>query len=221
LRHAPYAKKYYERLRTCSRRRRERGGRASAYEADAGDYDAVCDAVARTVADSGGIDILINNAGYVERAAFLETTPDGWHRQIDVGLYGVIHCCHAVIPHMSDRKGGRIVNVVGDSARVGEAALAITAASRGGVLALTKFLAKELGPRGITINVIALGLVDTSHTDKAWLQANLEKIVRLYPLRRIGQPTDVTPLAALPASDAAAWITGQVISVNGGYSMVG
>jgi NAD(P)-dependent dehydrogenase (short-subunit alcohol dehydrogenase family) len=102
-------------------------------------------------------------------------------------VYGIIHCCHAVIPHVSDRKGGRIVNVVGDSARVREAALAITAASRGGVLALTKFLAKELGPRGITINVIALGLVDTSRTDKAWLQANLEKIVRLYPLRRIGR----------------------------------
>lgn len=200
---------------------RKAGGRSAAYAADVADYDAVRDIVKRIAGDFGGIDILVNNAGYVERSRFLATKPDAWRRQIDVGLYGVIHCCHAAVPHMIERKGGRIVNLVGDSARVGEPGLAITAASRGGVLALTKSLAKELGAEGITANVLALGLVDTSHIDKAWLQANLEKIVRQYPLRRIGRTTDVAPLVAFLASNAAGWITGQVISVSGGYSMVG
>lgn len=200
---------------------RAAGGRSSAYQADVADYEAVRGMVADVVKDFGGLDVLVNNAGYVERARFLATKPDAWDRQIGVGLYGVIHCCHAAVSHMVERKGGRIISLVGDSARIGEAGLSITAASRGGVVALSKSLAKEFGPEGITINVLALGLVDTSHTDQAWLQANFEKIVRQYPLRRIGRTTDVAPLAVFLASEAAAWITGQVISVSGGYSMVG
>ncbi len=197
------------------------GGRARAYQADIADYDAVGAMVEAIVADFGRLDILVNNAGFVLPKRFVETTPEDWRRQIDVGLYGVIHCCHAAVPHMIDGGGGRIVSLAGDSARVGEARLAITAASRGGVLSLTKSLAIELGPSNITVNAIALGLVETDHSDKAWLEKNMPKIVRKYPLGRIGQPTDIAPTIAFLASEGAGWITGQVMSINGGYSMVG
>ncbi|MDP6705985.1 MAG: SDR family oxidoreductase [Alphaproteobacteria bacterium] len=197
------------------------GGQARTWQADVTDYDAVRGMIDGIAGEFGRLDVLVNNAGFVEPKRFVETTPDDWHRQIDVGLYGVIHCRHAAAPHMMAADGGRIISLAGDSARVGEARLAVTAASRGGVLALTKSLAKELGRSGITVNAIALGLVETGHSDKAWLEANMEKIVRQYPLGRIGQPSDIAPTVAFLASEGAGWITGQVLSISGGYSMVG
>jgi len=197
------------------------GGKAGAVMADVADYGAVRAMIDQVVADFGRLDILVNNAGFVLRQRFVETTPEDWRRQIDVGLYGVIHCVHAAIPHLSAGQGGRIISLAGDSARVGEAGLAVTAAARGGVLALTKSLAKELGRAAITVNALALGLVETSHSDAAWLDANRERIVRNYPLRRLGRAEDVAPMVAFLASDAAAWITGQVISISGGYSTAG
>ena len=122
---------------------------------------------------------------------------------------------------MIAQKSGRIVNVTGDSARVGEKYLSVTAASRGGVLSLTKSLARELGPSGITVNCVAFGLVATDHTDQAFLKKNYDKIVRQYPLGRIGKADDIAPAIAFIASDAARWITGQILSINGGYAMVG
>jgi NAD(P)-dependent dehydrogenase (short-subunit alcohol dehydrogenase family) len=195
------------------------GGTARAYQCDVADYDGVCRMVAAIIEDMGRIDVLVNNAGYVTPQRFVDTTPDDWKAQIDVGLYGVIHCCHAVVPHMAQQGGGRIISLAGDSARVGEKNLSVTAASRGGVLALTKSLAKELGRDNITVNAVALGLVETSHSDKAWLDKHMDRIVRNYPLGRIGQVEDVAPLIAFLASKGAAWITGQIMSVSGGYSM--
>jgi NAD(P)-dependent dehydrogenase (short-subunit alcohol dehydrogenase family) len=177
--------------------------------------------VAATVDAFGGLDILINNAGYVQRQRFVDTKPEDWKSQIDVGLYGVIHACHAAIPHMEARKFGRIISFAGDSARIGEQGLAVTAASRAGAIALSKSLAKELGRSNITVNMVSLGLVETSHSDAAWLDANREKIVRLYPARRLGKPEDIAPMVAFLASPAAGWITGQVLSINGGFAMVG
>jgi NAD(P)-dependent dehydrogenase (short-subunit alcohol dehydrogenase family) len=198
-----------------------KGGKARTYAADVGDQAAVQAMAAKIVEDFGRIDILVNNAGLALRQRFLDSTAKEWKAQIDVGLYGVIHCCHAVVPHMVRQNGGRIVNLAGDSARVGESGLSITAASRGGAIALTKSLAKELGRNQITVNLVALGFVETAHTDAEWLDANREKITRMYPLRRLGRPADVAPAVTFLASDAASWITGQVLSVSGGYSTVG
>ncbi len=194
------------------------GGKAKAYKGDVTDYDAVKAMVAAVIKDFARIDILVNNAGYVKRQRFVDTTPADWKKQIDVGLYGVIHTCHAVVPHMIEQKGGRIINLAGDSARVGEGGLGITAASRAGAIALTKSLARELGRADITVNAVALGLVMTGH-EPEHLLANMDKITKLYPLRRVGKPEDIAPMIAFLASPGAAWITGQIISVNGGFSM--
>jgi len=196
-----------------------RNGKAKAYKADVSDYAAVQGMVDAVVKDFGGLNILINNAGLAQRQRFVETKPDDWKRQIDICLYGAIHCCHAAAPHLETGKSGRIISVIGDSSRVGESGLAIVAAARAGVVALMKSLAREFGRSGTTANTVSLGLVETAH-DRAWVDENREKLVRLYPVRRLGMPDDIAPAVALLASPRAGWITGQVISISGGFSMV-
>ena len=203
-----------------ARQIRDDGGKAAAFKADVSDYAQVQAMVAAVAGQFGRIDVLVNNAGLVFRQRFVDTRPQQWTQQIGVGLYGVIHTCHAVAPLMIKQDGGRIINLAGDSARVGESGLSITAASRGGVLAFTKSLARELGGSNVTANAVTLGLINTSHTDPAWMEKNLEKILRNYPVRRIGESSDVAPMVTFLASEQAGWVTGQVISVNGGFSMV-
>lgn len=195
------------------------GGTAIGVGADVADFGAVRAMVARVVDELGGLDILVNNAGVALRQRFAETTPEDWRRQIDVCLYGAIHCCHAAAPHLEKSGDGRIIALIGDSSRVGESGLAIVAAARAGVIGLVKSLAKEFGRFGTTANVVSLGLVETAH-DRDWVEANRERLVRLYPLRRLGQAGDVAPMVTLLASAGGGWITGQVISISGGFSMV-
>jgi 3-oxoacyl-[acyl-carrier protein] reductase len=194
-------------------------GKAKAYKADVSDAGTVKQLVAGVQRDFGGLDILVNNAGLVFRRRFSETTPEDWRKQIDTCLYGALNCCHSAGPLLEASGRGRIISIMGDSSRVGESGLALAAASRAGTIALMKSLAREWGRSGVTANSIALGLIETAH-DKAWVDANRVKLVKAYPTGRLGLPSDVAPLVALLASDAGSWITGQVISVNGGYSMV-
>ena len=147
-----------------------KGGRAKAYQADVSDFVAVQAMVDGVVKDFGGLNILINNAGVAKRQRFVETTPDDWHRQIDAGLYGAIHCCHAAAPYLEGAKNGRIVSVIGDSSRIGESGLSIVAAARAGVIGLMKSVAREFGRSGTTANTVSLGLVETAH-DKDWVEA--------------------------------------------------
>jgi NAD(P)-dependent dehydrogenase (short-subunit alcohol dehydrogenase family) len=195
------------------------GGSAKAYQADVANFAAVKAMTDAVVKDFGGLNILINNAGLAKRQRFVETTPDDWRAQIDASLYGAIHCCHAAAPHLEAGKNGRIVSVIGDSSRVGESGLAIVAAARAGVIGLMKSLAREFGRSGTTANTVSLGLVETAH-DKDWVEANREKLVKFYPVRRLGQPGDVAPMVAMLVSPHGGWITGQVLSISGGYSMV-
>lgn len=199
---------------------RAAGGEARAWKGDVGDYGEVKAMVDAIVAEWGRVDVLVNNAGYVKYGKFVESTQEDWKAQIDVCLYGVLNCCHAVAPHMIAQKGGRIVSIVGDSSRIGEANLSIVAAARAGTIALGKSLAKEFGRDNITVNTVSLGLVETAHSDADFLARNREKIVKAYPLRRIGKPEDVAPAVAFLSSEGAGWITGQVLSVNGGFCMV-
>ena len=196
-----------------------KGGKAIAVGADVGDLAAVKAMVEKVAGEFGGLDILVNNAGVAQRQRFTETTPEDWRRQIDTCLYGAIHCCHAAAPYLEKSGSGRIVSLIGDSSRVGESGLSIVAAARAGVIGLVKSLAREMGRFGVTANIISLGLIETAH-DRDWVEANREQLVRLYPLRRLGQPEDVAPLVTLLASGHGGWITGQAISVSGGYSMV-
>jgi NAD(P)-dependent dehydrogenase (short-subunit alcohol dehydrogenase family) len=195
------------------------GGKAKAYQADISDAAVVKQLVANIQADFGGLDILVNNAGLVFRKRFSETTPEDWRKQIDTCLYGALNCCHSAGPLLEASGRGRIISIMGDSSRVGESGLAIAAAARAGTIALMKSLAREWGRSGVTANSIALGLIETAH-EQAWVEANREKLVKAYAIRRLGQPSDVAPMVALLASDAGSWITGQVISISGGFSMV-
>jgi NAD(P)-dependent dehydrogenase (short-subunit alcohol dehydrogenase family) len=196
-----------------------RGGKARPYRADLADYASVQAMIAQIAADCGGLNILVNNAGLAIRKPFKDTTPAEWRSQIDVNLLGAIQLCHAAVPHLEKGGDGRIIAIVGDSSRVGESGLSIVGAARAGVIVLMKSLARELGRAGVTANTVSLGLVETGH-DPEWLNANRDKLVRLYPVRRLGRPEDIAPTVTLLASPRSGWITGQVISVSGGYCMV-
>ena len=195
------------------------GGKAVAIGCDIADLNAVRSMVGQIVAEFGGLHILVNNAGLVYRKRFVETTPEEWRKQIDVCLYGTLNCCHAALPHIEQAKStGRIISIVGDSSRVGESGLAVGGAARAANIALMKSLARE-SRTGMTANTVSLGLVETEH-DTDFLSAHREKLVKLYPLRRLGRAGDVAPTVVLLASEHAGWTTGQVISISGGYSMV-
>jgi 3-oxoacyl-[acyl-carrier protein] reductase len=195
------------------------GGKAKAYQADVADRSAVQAMVEVIVADFGGLNIVVNNAGLAIRKPFKDSTPEEWRSQIDVNLMGAIHICHAAGPHLEKGGEGRIIAIVGESSRVGESGLSLVAAARAGVMALVKSIAREWGRVGITANTLSLGMVETGH-DPKWLEANREKLIRFYPTRRLGLPDDIAPMVALLASPRSGWITGQVISISGGYSMV-
>jgi NAD(P)-dependent dehydrogenase (short-subunit alcohol dehydrogenase family) len=195
------------------------GGKAKAHQADISDAGVVKQLVANIQSEFGGLDILVNNAGLVFRKRFSESSPEDWRKQIDTCLYGALNCCHSAGPLLEASRRGRVISIMGDSSRVGESGLALAAAARAGTIALMKSLAREWGRSGVTANSISLGLIETAH-DKAWVEANREKLVTAYAIRRLGQPSDVAPMVALLASDAGSWITGQTISISGGFSMI-
>lgn len=195
------------------------GGKAIAYHADVSDFAAVQDMIGKIVADFGHLNIVVNNAGVALRNRFVETTPEEWQKQINICLYGAIHVSKAAAPHLEKAGDGRIIALIGDSSRVGESGLAIVAAARAGVIGLMKSLAREFGRFGTTANTISLGLIETAH-DRAWVDANRDKLTKFYPLRRLGLPQDIAPMVTLLASPHGGWITGQVISISGGFSMV-
>jgi NAD(P)-dependent dehydrogenase (short-subunit alcohol dehydrogenase family) len=200
----------------------ELGVRSIAVGGDLRDADAVADIVSRTESELGPIGVLVNNAAVTKKQRFLDSTPADWAPQIDVTVTGTLQITHAVAQRMAERKSGSIVNLMGDSGRVGESGLLVTATARSTTVGLTRSLAKELARFGIRANAVSLALVGTDNFDEhagTPEAEQMKKILAQYPLRRIGHPDDITPMVLLLASPLSSWTTGQVVSVNGGYAM--
>jgi 2-hydroxycyclohexanecarboxyl-CoA dehydrogenase len=202
------------------------GGVAAAFACDITDRAAVDTAVAATIAKLGPVGVLVNNAGWDVFKPFLKTTPDEWSKLIAINLTGALHMLHAVLPGMVERNAGRIVNIASDAARGGSSGEAVYSACKGGLVALSKTLAREHARHNITINVVCPGPTDTAllagvaagARDPAKL---MEAFRSAIPLGRLGQPDDLAGTIAFFGSDDASFITGQVISVSGGLTMHG
>ncbi len=207
------------------------GGRALAAPFDITDLDAVRRGISAVEQAHGRIDVLVNNAALVAKhAPFLETASTDWAREIDVILYGTLHCTHTVLPNMVARRAGKVVNIATDAARVGQEREVVYSAAKGGVLAFTRSIAREVGRHNINVNAVSPGATDTplrrniltelaQKIGEDGVREREEKVRRAYPLRRIGTPEDVSNTVLFLASEAARHITGQVLSVNGGYAM--
>jgi 2-hydroxycyclohexanecarboxyl-CoA dehydrogenase len=202
------------------------GGRAEAFSCDITDRNSVDAAVAAAEAQLGPIDVLVNNAGWDVFKPFTKTEPAQWDRLIAINLVGALHMHHAVLPGMAARKKGRIVNISSDAARVGSSGEAVYAACKGGLVAFSKTIAREHARHGITVNVVCPGPTATAlFEDYKQGAGNPEKLMeaftRAIPLGRIGQPGDLPGAVLFFASEDAAYITGQVLSVSGGLTMNG
>ncbi|MFM2036906.1 MAG: putative 2-hydroxycyclohexanecarboxyl-CoA dehydrogenase [Pseudomonadota bacterium] len=202
------------------------GGTAQAFALDLTKQDQVVDGVAKVEAALGPIDVLVNNAGWDRAGNFLNTDKALWEQIVAINLYGSLHMHHAVLAGMSARGAGRVVNVASDAARVGSTGEAVYALCKGGMIAFSKTIARELARKQINVNVVCPGPTDTAlFADFAGEGEQADKLrqglARAIPFGRLGQPGDLPGAIAFLASDDAAFITGQVISVSGGLTMVG
>ena len=202
------------------------GERALPAAVDITDYEAVTAAVAEFERAVGPVAILINNAGWDKFAFFLNTKPLLWEQLISVNLMGAINMHHVVLKGMQRRRAGRVVNIASDAGRVGSSMEAVYSACKGGLIAFTKTLAREMARSGVTLNAVCPGPTETPLLQS--LQSEGDQGRKLYaalqaaiPLKRLGKPEDIPGLVAFLASDDAAYITGQVISVSGGLTMHG
>jgi 2-hydroxycyclohexanecarboxyl-CoA dehydrogenase len=205
---------------------REAGGQAHSYPVDITVYEAVKEAAAAFQRDAGPIDILVNNAGWDRFANFLDSELVLWDRVIAVNLRGPLNMHHVVVREMADRGRGKVINIASDAGRVGSSGEAVYAACKGGLIAFTKSLARELAARGVNLNAVCPGPTDTPlFRDFAGEGEAGRKVAaaleRAIPMKRLGRPDDVPGTVAFLASDDADFITGQVISVSGGLTMHG
>jgi 2-hydroxycyclohexanecarboxyl-CoA dehydrogenase len=201
------------------------GARAIAQVVDITDYAAVVTAVAAFERAASPIDVLVNNAGWDKFAYFLETEPALWDQLIAVNLKGPINLHHAVLKGMQQRRSGRVINIASDAGRVGSSMEAVYSACKGGIVAFTKTMAREMARSGVTLNAVCPGPTETpllaGFLEGAQGQKILDGLKRAIPLGRLGQPDDIPGLVVFLASDDASFITGQVISVSGGLTMNG
>jgi 2-hydroxycyclohexanecarboxyl-CoA dehydrogenase len=196
--------------------------RTRALTLDVADRASVVVAFDEAVAGLGPVDILVNNAGVDVIGPFVESTEESWDRIIAVNLRGAINTCHVVLPRMIERGSGVIVNTASEAGRVGSSGEAVYSATKGGVIAFTKTLAREVARFGIRVNCVSPGPTDTALLGQvAEVSPGLrEALERGIPMRRVGQPTDIAPVVAFLASDDAAYMTGQTLSVSGGLTMI-
>jgi 3-oxoacyl-[acyl-carrier protein] reductase len=205
----------------------DQGHRAVAAGGDVTDFDAVQTMITGLTDQVGGVDVLVNNAGNAGAAGgslftsppFWESGPQDWERWLGTNLFGVLNTTRAVLPHMVTQGWGRVVSIVSDAGRVGEASLVVYSGAKAGAAGFSRGLARAVGRHGVTVNCVALGSMNTdSVAEVTGDPAALKKVLSGYPIRRLGEPEDAANMVGFLASDAASWITGQTYPVNGGYS---
>jgi 2-hydroxycyclohexanecarboxyl-CoA dehydrogenase len=236
---------FLDRAESVAKEIRDAGGKALANGADITQEDQVRAMVEQANRELGQVDILVNNAGIpaappaadpksaaaARKAAwvdFHETSPDHWRKTVDLNVYGTMFCTHAVLQTMVPRRSGRIVSVMSEAGRVGEAKLAAYSGAKASILGFSKAIARELGRHNIGVNVVALGAVDPNETPYAdrpeEQRAFMDKLLKSYPagqgMKRLSRPDDIADAIAFLASDRASYITGQCLGVSGGFSMI-
>jgi NAD(P)-dependent dehydrogenase (short-subunit alcohol dehydrogenase family) len=206
-------------LEKLARELRSGGSTAVGQRVDVRDY-AQCEAlIGRAAQEFGRVDVLVNSAGVggIPRL-FVESAPDDgdWDAMLDINLRGTMNCCRAVSERMISQRGGRIVNLASEAGKGNEKRIVVYGATKGGVISLTKGLAIELGRFGITVNAVCPGVTRTPMT--SYITDEMEREwARYYPMGRLGRPEDIAPMIAFLASAHASWITGQAISISGGF----
>jgi len=213
---------------------REQGVRAMVVKTDITKPEQCQAMVRKTLDEFGRLDVLVNCAGWVYDRLFIDKPREEWVREVDINYWGVVNCIRAVIDHMIAQQSGRIVSIASDAGKVGEYREAVYAGAKAAVIAFSKSLAKEVGRYRININVVCPATIVPASVDEMgegsmWRSEGLfdkmtpevkEKMAKAYPLRRLGKVEDIANAVVFLASDAASWITGQALSVDGGYTMV-
>jgi 2-hydroxycyclohexanecarboxyl-CoA dehydrogenase len=199
------------------------GARAVAVRMDVTDPDSVASAVADTERALGPIEILVNNAGWDELRPFLETDERFWRRVVEINFLGPVRVTRSVLPGMVERGWGRLVNIGSDAGRVGSSLESVYSGTKGGIVAFTKTIAREVARSGVTANAVCPGPTRTPMLAAITEDEQGEKLIgaleRAVPMRRLGEPEDVAAAVAFLASERAGYITGQTLSVSGGLTM--
>ncbi|MGB8411708.1 MAG: SDR family NAD(P)-dependent oxidoreductase [Candidatus Binatus sp.] len=217
---------YEERAKAVAAEVEKLGCKGLASRCDVTDFAGVMGAFEQAVRALGRVDILVNNAGNygpdprnISRKPFWEQSPNEWQPALQTNFFGVLNCTRAALPGMIERTYGRIVTVISDAGRVGEPNLEIYSGAKAGAAGFIRAIAKDVGRYSITANCVALGTTRTPTTARMLeVEEYTKKVLRHYPIRRLGEPEDAANMVLFLASDASSWMTGQTIPVNGGYS---
>jgi 2-hydroxycyclohexanecarboxyl-CoA dehydrogenase len=213
----------------------EAGGKATALRTDVSSWESTQAMAARAIELYGRIDVLVNCAGGTIDRLFLEKPREEWEREVAINFWGFINCSRAVLDQMVAQGSGAVVSISSDAGRMGEWRETVYSGTKAGIIAMSKSLAREVGSKGIRFNVVCPGFIPgrkdaggdfgegsmwSGKQGEQFSDELLEKIAKSYPLRRLGRPDDIAPAVLFLASDAASYITGQTLSVSGGYTMM-
>ncbi len=204
---------------------KDSGGKAVQIKTDVTDLEQAKKAVAMAKDNFGTVDILVNNAGWDKMVPFMETTPDIWEKIIAINYKGVLNFVYAVIPEMQEKNKGKIISISSDAGRVGSSGESVYSGTKGAIIAFSKTMARELARNNINVNVVCPGPTPTPLVEEMKEESELNKKIfgsmeKIIPLRRMGDPEDIAYAVAFFSSDEASFITGQVLSVSGGLTMV-
>lgn len=194
------------------------GVKAKAFQADVSNEEKSHQMVEQILSEFGRVDVLVNNAGITRDRSFLKMTPDQWHSVLMVNLTGPFNITSALLSQMCDRKWGRIINISSIVAQMGNFGQSNYAVAKGGLIAFTKTLAREVARKGVTVNAVAPGFIETDMTASVPAES-LDVIKKMTPMGRLGKPEEVARAVRFLAAEEASFVTGQVLNINGGMYM--